>query len=499
MVAPERTSARPATAAISGAVTGQGALGGAGPLSWLVGAAKEALNALMNVVPILVPTGHDNLVPYRGEVVVVARGERAGADAMRELLRDLTVVARPVDRAAERAARQLLAAHELRVGPGGGVVELSFDAAAPGNDWQQRGREGSIVSAYVDGVHAGDTVVVEEHDGRYSVNLGALAEGSHRVELRLARDAMHPGAAAVQLADVRHRELTGDERLVAAHAPLIEGRDLGGPGGTAEAAYGDTPLLMYPTIVANADGTRTITYGILLSHEDSGTAALDLYSSLGRATDYSPAAYSVTLDAGERIVAESYEGVLHKRREFHGEHVGGRAVLRVATANNMLSDRVRGAGTVWSPVPVAGGSGGGARLMAEHPWTFTIMAKELQRKAEAQGRWPRMPGQLGDPREYLHLFGESPLRTALRAGRPVHALLVDGRRIPLRATAPELVAPTTAIRLPEHVHAAMIARLDVAPGEALALGEDWGVRMFDPVTGALAPPRRRRRVGEPAA
>jgi len=74
----------------------------------------------------------------------------------------------------------------------------------------------------------------------------------------------------------------------------------------------------------------------------------------------------------------------------------------------------------------------------------------------------------------------------------VHATLVDGRRIALRATPKEAVAPTTAIRLPSHVHAEMIARIDLAPGEALVLDGRFEVRRFDPTTGELEPRRRRR-------
>jgi hypothetical protein len=111
-------------------------------------------------------------------------------------------------------------------------------------------------------------------------------------------------------------------------------------------------------------------------------------------------------------------------------------VLRVATANNNFSTRVRDAGDGaerWSEVALDGidGATSDFDVMQRHPWTWTVMAKELLREGKvAAADAVRGRHQVGDPRRYLYVGPiTDAIRGAISLAGGIEVVLRDGRRV----------------------------------------------------------------------
>jgi hypothetical protein len=397
-------------------------------LGGVVGVLEQLANELLSRVAVQVGPLPD--VPV-GDVVDVRRGAaRDAADAV-EVLLDALSGRRDVDPQAARASRPLLASADVQGPPAGSTLRLRVAATAPDADWQAAGREGAMVAVYLDGRYHSTILVNGERDEPYEVNLGPLAPGAHRVELRAATD-VAPVAAAV--ASVQPRVVTGDEALVDRLQPVVAMRDVDS-GPRASSARSDAPLLLAAAITANADGTRTIEYRTVFSNEDGGTAAPELLVKYGRTVDAEPV-YRVVVDRAGRVLREEYQSPVHRWLEFDGDRVDGRPLIRVSTANNLVSARTGLRPTErWSDAAVAivAPESSDHELLVAHPWAWSVMAKELLREGRAVvGAADAVRGarQVGDPRRYVFLGPlDDAARAAIAVAGGIELVLADGRRV----------------------------------------------------------------------
>jgi hypothetical protein len=444
----------------------------------LVGAAEQLLNELMARLRIPIDPLPD--VPPGDIFEPVGASRRAGADAVERLIRGLSG-RHDVDPQAARDGRPLLASATVQCTGGGATTHVSFDADAPGADWSKPGCECGMVAVYVDGRYLSNVVVLHERTGGYEVNLGALAAGSHEVELRAATEL---APIAPRVGELRSRELTGEAALVDRLAPILEMRDTD-RSGRSSIAHSDTPLVLMPSIQRNADGTRTIEYRVIFSNEDGGTALPLLYAKFGRGVDVEPV-YRVHVDAAGHVLDETYQAPIHKWFAFDGERVDGRPVLRVSTANNMVSARTDSGHTAdrWSDASVGVVDAGASEFttMAANAWTWAIMAKELLRehKAEAAGA-ARTHHQIADPRGYVYLgpIGDAQ-RAAIAVAGGLELVLQDGRHV--FAKVAEGFAQgdyhQAALELPEGAVADAVAGVALLGIQALVLTSTFGIRQL---------------------
>lgn len=440
-----------------------------------VGALQQLVNELLARVP--TPIGPLPDVPPGDLFEPGAGAGRDAADAVERFVDRL----RPrsdVDPQAARLQRPLLLEATIASTGSGASTRLTIDATAPGAAWGQVGRESAMVAVYVDGRYHSTIIVHGERREPYEVNLGALPAGAHRIELRAAVDAA-PVRAVV--AGARAAESTGEQALVDRHAPIVELRDVDSSARNS-VARSDAPLLLVPAITRHADGSRTIEYRMVWSNEDGGTAAPDLFARYGRGVDAEPM-LRVRVAADGRVLEERYQAALHQWRRFDGERAGTRPILRVSTANSMVSARRSTRPVeVWSGASVApvDASTGEFEVMRAHPWTWSVMAQELLREGKAApADAVRGARQVGDPRRYVYLGAMShAVRAAIAAAGGLELVLHDGRRIFAALPVGFGSGPfgQSAIELPRGVSADAVRGVALLGIPALVLDAAFGVR-----------------------
>jgi len=450
-----------------------GAAGG-----FVVGAVKQLLNAAGQRVPVDVmplPVGPvGDLLDPRGD------SQRAGADVMDDVIDALTGTRHQLDPQAARARRPLLATGRVSGSEPGGATSIHFAADAPGCDWSVAERAGQIVAVYVDGRYHSSVVVQRERTGGYTVNLGELAAGLHEVELRAASDLVAPGLPLPTVGALTAQQLTGEQAWIDAHAPVIEMYNTN-PGSLRSASANGVPVLMVPAVTRHPDGSKTVEYRVLFTHEEGGTTDPDLLARHGRAVD-SEYCYRVTVDARGRITDEQYQSAVHQWKRFTGTRENGRPVLRVSTPNHMFSERAHvNAGDLrerWSIAtsPALVGGQSEYTTMLANPWTWQLMAKELRRGGNvAADDAVRGARDIADPTRYVY-FEQLPaaVRDAAIGAGYLEVRLRTGAVIQLRA--PEGMGvgyfARTAIELPTGVDNDDVLAVTLAGVRALVLTDE---------------------------
>ncbi|MCW2950175.1 MAG: hypothetical protein JWN41_1188 [Thermoleophilia bacterium] len=443
---------------------------------FFVGAAEQLINAAGQRIPIDVLPLPIGPVGDLFDPTTVDR--RIGADVVDAVIDALLGTKHQVSPQQARAARPLLATAQV-AGSSEGTTSVAFDADAPGCDWADQQRAGSIVAVYVDGRYHSSVVVQHERTGGYTVNLGSLAVGSHAVELRAATDLVDARVAQPTVGNLRAVHLTGEQAWIDAHAPLIEMSNTD-PGSARSANANGVPVLMIPAITRHADGSKTIEYRVLFTHEEGGTTDHDLLAAHGRAVD-AEFCYRVQVDAHGNITGEQYQSAVHKWRPFDGTRDNGRPVLRIDTPNHMFSARVHTGESMrerWSIAAspaIANGQSEYVTMLA-NPWTWQLMVKELRRGGNVTGAIEarRGPRQIADPTRYIYLEQMSAaVRDAAVAAGTIDVVLRDGRHIAARA--PKRMGTgyfsRTAIELPAGVDAADVKSITLSGVRALVLDD----------------------------
>lgn len=277
-------------------------------------------------------------------------------------------------------------------------VLLDLVASAPGTSWGTRGSEAAVVTMFIDGRYHQDVILFAGSQMfTYSVALGRLTAGGHalRVEFNRKQSASSASVVRIQDAKISSVEASNSEYQATAHAPILYARP------NSIGRFTDIPLLMWYETKREPNRT-SLSYSVIFTNEDGGTETNALMARWGRATDIEWV-YEVTLNADGRVVEETFQSVSHRTQPFRGKKEADHPVLIVASDNNNFSDN----GTsemrfALRPIPFDLSQHAREEIMDRHPWTYRIMAEELQREGKI-GESKKIGQHIADPRQYLYL------------------------------------------------------------------------------------------------
>jgi len=283
--------------------------------------------------------------------------------------------------------------------PEGGEYVVEMQAQALGTSWEIPGKECAVLQLIVDGKY--DQHIFLFHGGRSSVYaflLGPLAQGEHTLEITWDRSWARDLDDSPNIERVTLRQLDGPnaEREAILHAPVLHLRK------DTIGLFSDVPLLVYWESQPEGDATR-ITYTVIFSNEDGGTREDQLMARWGRTTDIE---WCFSYVKGEDLTLEYFQGRNHSKLPFRGSHEGKHAVLFDATPNNTFADLLLDPAPVRvRMVPIAVSLQNVAResVMDRYPWTYAIMARELEREGKTEEPPDPVTEKTSDPRNYAYL------------------------------------------------------------------------------------------------
>ncbi len=284
-------------------------------------------------------------------------------------------------------------------------VALEIEARSPGASWARRGAEAAALVVLVDGAYNQDVLLwAGERFYGYQVLLGRLPKGRHTISVALNAARSAAGARRAEVKSLRRIVPLASadsewEEFALARAPVLYAR-----ANTFD-HFTDIPLLMYYEVLREPDVTL-VRYTVVFTNEDGGTQTAALFARWGRGTDIEWV-YEVRVH-GEKVVAETFQGVRHETKAFDGQRANGEhPLLAVASDNNNFSDLACSA-VRFAPMPVAARLEAATResVMDRFPATYRAMTEELQR----EGRISDTPSDINtvaDPREYLYVEAAS--------------------------------------------------------------------------------------------
>ena len=185
------------------------------------------------------------------------------------------------------------------------------------------------------------------------------------------------------------------------YSPIIYGRNIFSEN---ESNHTDIPLLMYYDISYNTD-SKTITYGIIFSNEDSrvGIGLSDMMLSWGRTTDIEWV-YTIVINQQNEIISEVFQGASHITTDFNGEKYGTHPFLINATANCNFSDTGTSDYKLFlSPNNSIDNNHTREHLMDQNPWSYKIMGQELINENKYEDTQDPNHWELSDIRNYIYL------------------------------------------------------------------------------------------------
>jgi hypothetical protein len=282
------------------------------------------------------------------------------------------------------------------------IVSLACDDQASVDS----GHRAAAVTIAVDGQPVEELLIFPGSGKRhYEAIVGPLAAGPHQISLKPARFWTDPPPP---IHDLRVRVVKPDDpdALLVSHAPALWAR------ADTVGRANDLPLVMYVEARPETTGATTLTYSMIFSNEDAGTATRALMARWGRTTDIEWA-YEVRLDHAS-VAGETFQGPAHDSRPFDGARIGAHPILLVATMNNVFSDQGAGVALI-RPVPRLVDLTRATResVMDLEPWTYLVMAHELS--AEHKVAPPADASALttiDDLRHYVFVEAQLDLRAA---------------------------------------------------------------------------------------
>jgi len=293
------------------------------------------------------------------------------------------------------------APHRFRMaGEGEAVAEISMQA--PGADWGRPGREAAVAELWVDGEHSSDVLGLGERgQGNYRILLGRLGQGEHAVEIR--RSAAHSAAEispVVSQVSVQPYYPDSAEYRMIAHAPYLQAR------ANTIGRFTDVPLFAYCERIDGAGG-ECLQYTIVFSNEDGGTSTRALMARWGRTTDIEHV-YRVCFDRGGAVSSAVIQTRDHKEVSFEGIREGQHPVLAVVTDNNMVAaaDGVSPLRFHLAPRLVDVSRSTRESTMDDLPWSYLVMAAELEREGKLRPAGSVDGQKISDPRNYLYVEAE---------------------------------------------------------------------------------------------
>ncbi|HEV8592014.1 MAG TPA: hypothetical protein VGQ55_07925 [Pyrinomonadaceae bacterium] len=318
-------------------------------------------------------------------------------------------------------------------------ASLSIKAAAPKTSWRIKGAEAGVITIFLDGKYNQDLILFADgtgpkfgigDEGRYSVFLGRVNKGPHRIDIVQNEKYSAPNAGPVLIEDEiglsvgasdlafyvpRRDNAPANSRdnpsfaefrkviLGYANAPLIYARP------NTIGKFSDVPLLTYFETFDEPNGVVRIRYTTIFSNEDGGTQSKALMARWGRMVD-TEWIYEMRIDKDGKIFDETYQASNHVTKKFEGKRLfGSHPVLYVVTDNNNFSDA--GCSPLrFAPDAVGADLSHGSRetVLEIYPWIYRVMADEAWREDRV------VPGDkgantIGDPRNYLYaeVYNES--------------------------------------------------------------------------------------------
>jgi len=297
----------------------------------------------------------------------------------------------------QAASAQTLLEKTFRVGAESEAL-LDLTAAAPGASWVESGKEAAVATLYVDGRYHQDVILFAgSRTFTYPVMLGHLAPGNHTLRVEFNRQQSAAKASTIEIKDAKISTVgrSQAEYQALALAPIIYARP------NTIGRFSDIPLLMWYEVERDQMLT-TIRYSLIFSNEDGGTQTNALMARWGRTTDIEWV-YEAQLNSQGKLVAAIFQGVDHQTRQFQGKKEADHPLFSVASDNNNFSDDSQSE-MRFAPRPIPFDLSHASReeLMDRHPWTYQIMAEELQREGKINES-SRVGQQIADPRHYLYL------------------------------------------------------------------------------------------------
>ena len=218
-----------------------------------------------------------------------------------------------------------------------------------------------------------------ENEFTYSAFLGALPAGEHSVVVR---------GKGVEFIRARFREDSSD---VVANAPVLYAR------ANTVNRVSDIPLLVYCERLSE-NGMAFLQYTVIFSNEDGGTSTRALMARWGRTTDVE---YVYRAFPGHATI----QAKDHKEVEFRGLRDGTHPLLMPITDNNMIGEADTSIPIRYQITPILVDLTGHSReeVMDQHPITYQVMAKELQREAKLRPFGVVDGEKISDPLNYLYL------------------------------------------------------------------------------------------------
>ena len=298
--------------------------------------------------------------------------------------------------------------------------------SGPGTNWSRPGHEAALARVRIDGASEFHVMLFAgEMPFDYHVFLGRLAAGKHSVSIETEPKWSAPGAT-VSVESFSAKPAPADDEVIA-RAPVLFARE------NTVGRFSDVPLLVY----AEREG-NLLTYTVIFSNEDGGTSTRALMGRWGRTTDIEYV-YRLDLKSGDTLI----QGRDHKDLPFNGKYDGTHPMLIPVTNNNMVSGEASSAIRYQiAPALVDLSKHSREEVMDESPFSYRIMAEELQREDKLRPFGTVAGQKISDPRNYLYieakianrnsavaaavrLAGESRWRTS-NLGRVDYAMERDG-------------------------------------------------------------------------
>ncbi|WP_096185574.1 hypothetical protein [Evansella halocellulosilytica] len=290
-----------------------------------------------------------------------------------------------------------------------GETVIDFVSRVPGGDWGAKDRESALVRLFVNGEYNQDLILFYgEEVFTYERLLGSLPRGNHELTFvfQNVRSSPQISSAEVHKVEIRQVKESDPDIVFYQNAPLIYGRDIDSP---YESVYTDTPLTSFYYCDKQEDGSMTLEYHTIFSHEDDGTEANALLSKWGRTTDIEWT-YKVRVNGfGERISDEEngevFQGADHVVKEFKGNRgLGDHPVLQTATKNGNFSDEVTSDYRyLLKPIQCLKRDENRESVMNGNPWTYVIATKEIKRQKLIEVLHEPKKEKLGDPLYYIYI------------------------------------------------------------------------------------------------
>jgi len=276
------------------------------------------------------------------------------------------------------------------------VAEIT--ASAPGASWETTGAEASVADISVDGQYNQNLVLYRgAQSSVFKVFLGPLAAGAHTIRVQRNAEWSAPNASLnVESVKASSAGAGAAEYAALVHAPILYAR------ADTIGHFSDVPMLMwYET--SPSDGGTNLQYSFIFSNEDGGTATDALMARWGRTTDIEYV-YRVQLDASGNITHETFQGPDHQELPFHGKKLGQHPFLLNVSRNNNVID-IGYSAMQYRIYPVQADLSQHSReeLMDRFPWTYKIMAQELEREGKLRQFGTVAGTNVSDPRNYLYL------------------------------------------------------------------------------------------------